>query len=173
MLDRLVGRLLSASLAISGALLVAITAFIVVEILLRAAFNLSTNVLVEFVGYALAPMVTFAMASTLQTGELIRVNLAIAHLPMPVRRWIEVACVILTFAVTLWLAYLMWQDIAINWRRGAVSDTIARVPLWIAPAAALAGIAVFLITLAAYLLRVLRGGELIRDPEASSEMQVP
>jgi len=167
MLERLVDRLVSATLAISGVLLVSIAVFILVEILLRTALNISMNVVVEFVGYAMAPMVTFAMAGTMRSGQLVRVNLLLVHLPMSAHRWIEAGCVVISFVVTLWLGYLFWGDVAINWQRGAISATIAGVPLWIAPAAALAGITVFLIALAAYLVRLLHGGELIRDPEAT------
>lgn len=165
-------RLCSASLALSGALLVAITAFVLVEVLLRALFNVSTYVLTEFVGYALAPMVTFAMASTMQNGQLIRVNLLTPRLPPAVRRWLEVLCVLLTLAVMAWLAHLMWQEVALNWRRGAVSDTIARFPLWITPALSLAGFLVFLMGLVLYLFSLVKGAAPIKDPE-STDLAVP
>ena len=172
MLARLMERLCSASLAISGALLVAIMLFILAEILLRALFNVSTYVLAEFVGYAVAPMVIFAMASTMQNGQLIRVSLLTPQLPAMARRWVEVFCVLVTLAAMGWFAYLMWQEFALNWRRGAVSDTISRFPLWITPAFCLLGLFVFLISLAAYLLHLLKGEQPIKDPE-SAELFVP
>lgn len=165
-------RLYSASLVLAGALLFAITAFILTEILLRAVFNVSTYVLAEFVGYALAPMVTFAMASTMQNGQLIRVNLLTPRLPPAIRRWLEVFCVLLTFAVMAWFAHLLWQEAALNWRRGAVSDTIARFPLWITPAVTLAGLLVFLMGLVLYLFRLIKGAPPINDPE-SGDFVVP
>lgn len=167
MLAKLTERLYSASLALSGALLVAITVFVLAEILLRALFNVSTYVLAEFVGYALAPMVTFAMASTMQNGQLIRVSLLTPKLPATARRWLEAFCVLLTLAIMAWFAHLMWQEAALNWRRGAVSDTIARFPLWITPALSLAGILVFLMGLIIYLFRLVKGASPIKDPESA------
>ncbi len=168
MLAKLVDRLFAASLTISGVLLVAITIFVLVEILLRAFLNVSTYVLAEFVGYALAPMVTFAMASTMQNGQLIRVTLVVSHLGPAARRWLEVVCVLATLVVMVWLAYLIWEEVALNWQRGAVSDTIARFPLWITPAFALAGMAVFLAALALYLVRLVKGAPPITDAESAT-----
>lgn len=172
MIARFMERLYSASLAISGALLVVIAVFIAVEISLRALFNTSTNVLAEFVGYAMAPMVTFAMASTMHNGQLIRVSLLTPSLPPAARRWVEVCCVLVTLAAMAWFANLMWQEVALNWRRGAVSDTIARFPLWITPALTLAGLFVFLAGLVHYLVRLVKGTPPIKDPE-SAELFVP
>lgn len=172
MLARFADQVYSATLAISGTLLVAITVFVLVEILLRAVLNMSTYVLAEFVGYAVAPMVIFAMASTMRNGQFIRVSLLTPRLPIVARRWVEIFCVLVTLAAMAWFAYLMWQEFAVNWRRGAVSDTISRFPLWITPAVCFFGLLVFLINLAVYLLHLLNGAPPISDPE-SAEPFVP
>jgi len=172
MFAKFVDRLFSASLAISGALLVAITVFVLIEVLLRAVLNVSTYVVAEFVGYALAPMVTLAMASTMQNGQLIRMNLLTSRLPLAARRRVEIVCVLLTLAAMSWFAHLMWLEVAFNWHRGAVSDTIARFPLWITPALSLAGLLVFLIAVSLYLFGLVNGAPPIKDPE-TAELTLP
>jgi TRAP-type C4-dicarboxylate transport system permease small subunit len=167
MFERLLDRAVAASLVVSGALLVAIAAFVLFEVLIRAVLNTSTYVMVEFVGYALAPMVTFAMAASMQNGQLIRVNLLAASLPSKARRFLEMFCVLASIALTLWLAHLLWQDVAFNWRRGAVSDSVARFPLWITPAVSMIGLLIFIAALVAYLVRLVRGGEPIVEAGAA------
>jgi TRAP-type C4-dicarboxylate transport system permease small subunit len=170
MLERWLDRAVGASLVVSGALLVAIAAFVLFEVVIRAVLNTSTYVMVEFVGYALAPMVTFAMAGSMRNGQLIRVNLVAASLPPKARRFLEMVCVLASIALTFWLAQLLWQDVAFNWRRGAVSDSVARFPLWITPAVTLIGLVIFLAALLAYLIGLVRGGEPIvesADPDTA------
>src|SRR5688500_15382886 len=82
-------KLADAGTAISCFLLVAITAYTLLKSLLRSAFNTSTYVLTEIVGYCLAPMATLAIARTMRSGMLIRVNLVTALLRPKAQRMAE------------------------------------------------------------------------------------
>jgi TRAP-type C4-dicarboxylate transport system permease small subunit len=62
---------------IAGLILIAITAYSIIEIVSRTLFGASSNVLVEFVGYGLAAMTFLAAGRTMREGHLVRVNASI------------------------------------------------------------------------------------------------
>lgn len=153
---------------IGGALLVGMTAYTLLESLLRTAFGTSTFVAVELVGYAMAPMVTLVMARTMRAGMLIRVNLVTGLMAPRLRRWLEIVCVLVALALVAYIMSLFWAEMVRNWQRGAVSETIARVPLWIPPALLFAGLPLFAFDLVLYLVELLRGGRVIEDTSDAS-----
>ena len=155
-------------LAVAGLLLVFVTGYMLVECVLRAGFDTSTFVAPEVIGYAMAPMTTLAMAATLRRGMLIRIDLISARLGEGARRALELVFVLATIGLTLWIADLFWGELLHNWRRGSVSETIARIPLWVPPALVLSGLPIFLLQLATYALELLAGGRPIEDASDTS-----
>jgi TRAP-type mannitol/chloroaromatic compound transport system permease small subunit len=71
--------------------------------------------------------------------------------------------------VTAGAAYFFWFSIQRNWERGATSETVAAVPLWIPESFALLGLTILSIQLLAYLLRVLAGGQIVDGDKGFSE----
>lgn len=140
---------------LSALILVLITALIAVEILLRNVFGTSTFITGEFVGYGVATMTVFAMGHTLAHGELIRVQLLVTRLGLRGRQIVEVLCVALTFTVSSFLAWYFFQSALRQWENGAVSVTIAEVPLWIPQAMMLIGLVLFSLQLLGHGLAVL------------------
>lgn len=158
MLERLAWIVNRAAGALAALLLVYILGHIVVEIVLRVFFHRSTYVLDEFVGYAVAAMTFLSLGYTLDTGSLIRVELLIGRFPGRPRRWAEMLCVLATFAVTGFCAYWVGRDALRNWHRGAVSESIAEVPLWLPVGAVWLGLVLFMLQLLVYFIRLARGG---------------
>ena len=105
------------------------------------------------------------MGYALERGGLIRVNLLLKVLGETgiARRIVEVAGIVLTLAVIGFQIRYFWRSVARNWDRGAVSETVAEVPMWIPEGIMLVGLVVFWIHIAVYLLRVLTGMPLIRE----------
>ncbi len=156
-LIRAVERLSHAAGVVSAALLIGMVLHILFEIVLRAFFSSSTFVLDEFVGYGVAAMTFLSLGYALNEGALIRVNILLARTGGRARIALEIFSVSVTLAMTVFIAVYFWRSVARNWRRGAVSESIAEVPLWIPEGLVLAGVVLFAIQLAAYLLRLVAG----------------
>jgi TRAP-type C4-dicarboxylate transport system permease small subunit len=150
---------------LASLVLVLMTAHIIYEIMLRVVFSTSTFILDEIVGYGVAACTFLALGYALERGGLIRVNLLMKLLgdDSVARRAVEFVTISLTLSVVgLQIAYF-WRSVVRNFGRGAVSETVAEVPLWIPEGVMLLGLAVFCLHLSVYLLRTLVGLPLIRD----------
>lgn len=167
-ITRVADFLADAGLAVAGVLLVFMTAYALVESVLRSTFGTSTFVMTELVGYAMAPMTTLAMARTLRGGMLIRVNLLTARLSTGTQRLMELLCVVVVALLTAYLIWLFAREASFNWSRGAVSDTIARIPLWIPSALLLSGLPLFMLHLVLYGVEIIAGRPLIADTDESA-----
>jgi TRAP-type C4-dicarboxylate transport system permease small subunit len=146
---------------VSAAFLVLMVLHILLEIVLRGFFASSTFVLDEFVGYGVAAMTFLALGYALEEGALIRVQLLLTRSPAPARRGLEILGAGLTLALSLFLIAHFWRSVSRNWSRGAVSQSIAEVPLWLPEGLVLLGLVLFALQLLAHLLRLLQraGGE--------------
>ena len=153
---------------VSAAILVAMVAHIVLEIVLRGFFHTSTFVVDEYVGYGVAAMTFLSLAYAFEEGSLIRVNLLLVRLRGRPRHVVECFCVVATLGVTVFVATFFWRGVKRNWDRGAVSESMAETPLWIPEALVFAGLALFAVQLLAYLLRLL-GGERPMDADRSAD----
>ena len=170
-LDRLiraVERLSHAAGVLSAALLVGMVLHILYEIVLRAFFSSSTFVLDEFVGYGVAAMTFLSLGYALNEGALIRVNILLGRTAGRPRIALEIFSVAVTLAMTVFIAVYFWRSVARNWKREAVSESIAEFPLWIPEGLVLAGVVLFAIQLAAYLLRLVAGDRRIVGADEDS-----
>ena len=139
-------------------MLVYILAHIVYEIVLRTVFATSTFVLDEFVGYAVAAMTFLSLGYALDQGALIRVDLAICRLTGRPRRCVELLCVSASFAMSAFCVYWVGSDALRNWNRGAVSESIAEVPLWIPLGTVWLGLVLLMLQFLGYFIRIALGG---------------
>lgn len=171
-LIRAVEWLSRAAAVVSAILLIGMVLHILLEIVLRSFFSTSTFVLDEFVGYGVAAMTFLSLGYTLNEGALIRVNIVLARTRGRSRIGFEIFSVTVTLAMTVFLAAYFWRSVARNWHRGAVSESIAEVPLWIPEGLVLAGVVLFAIQLTAYLLRLIAGDRRIVGEDTQSLEQV-
>lgn len=149
-----VDRISRAAAYVAAAILVFMVGHILLEIVLRNLFDTSTFVTAEFVGYGVAAMTYLGLAFSLRTGALIRVNMLLVRLHGPARRAAEMLCVAMTLALTVFLGWYFWRQLARDYTRGTVSYSIAEVPVWIPEGLVFAGIALFGLQLFAYLVRL-------------------
>ncbi len=142
--------------ALAATAVIFITAHTLVEIVLRTVFGLSTYVLVEFAGYALAVIAFLGLGRTLLDGAMISVNLVRDRLPQPIVVILEIASILTTAALMLFIGYQFAAAALKFFRRGTVSETMAEFPAWILPTVIAIGCVLFTVQLAAYLTRVVR-----------------
>lgn len=161
--DRALTGLNRAAGAFAAVLLVYIFVHIIYEIVLRSFFNDSTFVLDEFVGYAVAGMTFLAAGYALNSGSLIRVDMAIGRLSGRPRRWAEMFCLVASFAMALFCSWWVGRDALRHFTRGSVSESIAEVPLWIPVGAVWLGLVFLMLQLLACFLRIAAGGEPIKS----------
>lgn len=171
-LIRAVERLSWAAGVLSAVLLVGMVLHILVEIVLRSFFASSTFVLDEFVGYGVAAMTFLSLGYALNEGALIRVNLLLSRTRGKPRIGLEIFAVTVTLAMTVFVTAYFWRGVARNWKREAVSESIAEIPLWIPEGLVLVGLILFAIQLAAYLLRLVAGDRKIIGDDKESLEQV-
>lgn len=159
--SRLSHMIAAASAFLAGLLLVAMVGHTVLEMTLRAFFSTSTFVLDEFVGYEVAALTMLGLGYALNTGGLLRVNLIAPHLPRAVRRWLELALVLIVLALMLLLANYQLDAVTRAYERNTLSGSLADTPMWIPMGVFLLGLGVFILQLIAYALRLLCTGEVI------------
>ncbi|MBY6058740.1 TRAP transporter small permease [Leisingera daeponensis] len=154
---------LACRLSLSGAVLamvimVLMCCHIIVEITLRTLFDSSTHVLDEFVGYGIAAMTFLAMGRALSQQVLIRVTLLLDTVKFPaLRLGMQIACLLLTAGLVSYLIIQFWTSVLRNFQRGATSETMAEVPLWLPESLLLLGLSIFVLQLLSGAMTLLTG----------------
>ncbi len=160
-IDRLVrlnNALGTAAAWISGLLLVYIVVHISIEIIARSFFDLSTHSVDEFVGYAVGAMTFLSLAHTFRNRKHIRVTIMQFFVRGQLATLVEVLCIVMTFAITAFLARYIFRTLARDWERGTVSPTLTETPVWIIDGAIFLGLALFLCQLLVNLVLAIRDG---------------
>lgn len=155
-IQRIAKAISELGMLVSIIVIVAMTALILTEVVLRTFFASSTYIMDELIGYGVAAASFMALGNSLASGGLIRMNLVIGRLDPEgvVRRWVEITCIAFgLFAGGMALFYFA-RNMVRNYTRGYVSETIAQVPLWIPELFMVLGLGIFVLQLLAYLLEV-------------------
>ena len=162
-LQRIILRLSRTAAYFSALLLVLMVCHILLEIVLRAFFDTSTFVLDEFIGYGVAAMTFLTLAYALEEGSLIRVNILLTHTCGRIRQGLELICISSTLVLSSYLLYYFFRNWKRDWDRGAVSESIAEIPMWIPEGFVVIGLALFTLQLFAYGLRIACGAQPIQN----------
>lgn len=160
--DRAAAMLSRVGAFAAAAVCLAMAALIVWDVVLRNLFSTSSDT-IEFVGYGVAAMIFLGMGHAFERGAMIRVTLlsGFAAPDGTARRVLEIAVGGATLGIVGMAIWFFWLSLRRNYVRGYRSESIAEVPLWIPESILLIGLAIFWLQLLAYLLRVLRGGEMV------------
>lgn len=144
---------------VSVVIMVAMVGLVLAEVVARNLFETSTFIMSELVGYGVAAMTAIALGNALENGGLIRMNLLLVALKPEgiVRRALELISVGLAIiAVGIAFRYFL-RSVLRSFERGYTSETQAQIPLWIPEAFMAAGLAILLLQLLSYLIRLLSG----------------
>ena len=155
-LDGLVAGIEWASLAarrLAAAAVLAILLLVATEVTLRGAFGASTQIADEVGGYLNAAVVYLGIAYALRAGAFVRVEPVYRRLTgrwgTAVRWLIVLASLAYMVVTTGYMIRFVWSNYAI----GIVSTSISETPIWLPQLPVLLGSVLFVLQLAAFLLR--------------------
>ena len=141
----------------AAALLVGMTALILLEIGLRA-FSQSTYMADVLVGYGVAAITFLAAPWALQEGAMIRVSVLTDRMP-PRLRWIAEAFTLLSAGyITGFLMSYQWASVVKLFARGSTSEHFIPIPLWIPEGFFFAGLALLMLQFIVRGLRLVATG---------------
>lgn len=163
MLTRIAEWIAKASSVVAGTILIAMTAYTIIEIARRAVFGTASNVLVEFVGYGLAAMTMLAASQTMRDGGLIRVNILLHFASPRVRQVLDAFCLLCGMFVLGLAAYYVWLDMHRSFTRDYETDSLIPLPLWLPPLGLFIGMVAFMLNIAAFLVLVVTDKAVLAD----------
>lgn len=141
----------------AAALLVGMTALILVEIVFRF-FSHSTYMADVLVGYGVAAITFLAAPWALEDGAMIRVTAVVDHLSGKLR-WITEAFALVSAGAIMWfLISYQWASVIKLFQRGSTSQHAIPIPLWVPESFFLAGLVLLLFQIAVRVLRLLAVG---------------
>lgn len=161
---RMVRRASDAGMVLACLLLVLAVSHVLTEIIAREFFRTSTHMLDELIGYAVCGITFFSLSYCVRQGAMVRVNMLTQHAGRRLGRWIEIVTATAALLVTSLLIYYSSLSVIRNLDRGAKSETIAAVPLWIPEGFMLIGLILLALELAVYITELALGrAEVMRD----------
>ena len=141
------------ALIAAAVILVYAVSHILLETILRSIFDKSTHVLDEFIGFAVLSITFLSLAWTLRAEGMIRVNMLTERLPEQARNWLEAIVALYATAFVGYFCTFLLRNFNKNWKRGAVSESVAEVPLWIPDLIVLIGAVLLVFQLATAIFR--------------------
>lgn len=153
---RWIEALAKAGAYLSAAFMLLIVALILVEILSRVLFGVSTLIAAEYSGYMLVGLVLLGFAYTIGNDGFIRISMVRTRLPERARRILDIIACIFSAAVTAFVfrySVLMVYD---SKELGMQADTIAETPFWIPQLLVPIGLAMLFLQLVAMTIRRVR-----------------
>lgn len=141
-----------------AALLLALTGtFLTFEVVARYFFIRPTIWAAELSQLCLIWAVPIAMAWVLSTGQHIRVTALTTQTPAPVRRWMDLASLLVVLVFSVIVTIYGYDIFADSLERGRTSGTMLNLKAWVPEAAIPAGFALLALSCVVNIWRVLHG----------------
>jgi len=139
-----------------GVLLLAAALTVSVDVVARKVFTVSLGGADELSGYAFAIGSSWAFAFALLRRANVRVDALYQHLPAKACAVLDILALVALGVFVSYLARYGWEVLATSWSLSAQSNSALKVPMWIPQSLWVAGLALFLVTLALLLARALK-----------------
>jgi TRAP-type C4-dicarboxylate transport system permease small subunit len=133
-----------------------IVALIMVEIILRSIFNVSTLVASEFSGYMLVAVVALGLGYTMQHRSHIRITIFWDRFSDTWKRRADIILASLSAAICLFFLYYSVLMVYETYSLGMEADTISETPLWIPQTSIPIGLFLLFLQLVALIIRSAR-----------------
>jgi TRAP-type C4-dicarboxylate transport system permease small subunit len=152
---RFVNRIGDGAAVLAGVCILLVLVLVCIEVALRP-FKISLQIVDEVCGYLNAAAVFLGLAYTLREGGFIRVELVYDRMKGNLKqavRWLIVLSGIVYVAVLLYFTVI---HVIYLYRRNVKAVSVIETPEWIPQSVAIAGLAVLLIQLVAYVINRVR-----------------
>ena len=116
---------------LSALCMLAIVGLIVVEIICRTFFNVSTFIADEYSGYLLVATVLAGLGFTLETDSHIRITILLSKLGPELKRYVELLATLIAMSITLFALYHAVLMVYDTYSYGMLADSISETPLYI------------------------------------------
>jgi TRAP-type mannitol/chloroaromatic compound transport system permease small subunit len=136
---------------IAGMLTVAMVLLIVLEIVLRSVFAISTLIAHEYSAYFLACLVFLGLAYTLRTEGHIRIGIIVSRLSPRKQAYLNVIGAVIALAFSIYLSMHLWNLFHDSFTLGRLSFHPSRTPLAIPQFFLFAGSVLLALQFAAYI----------------------
>jgi len=157
----------------AGFFLVAIGALTAAQILGRLA-GFAAYSFDDFAGFSMAASSFLGLAYTLRASEHIRMTLVLHHTRPPLRRALEVVCLVVATSLVGLFAGFTCDMTLTSYQLGDVSQGLVPVPLWIPQSGMALGLVVLAIAFVDDLVAALRGRPTsYADSEARRAAETP
>lgn len=130
---------------LGGWCLVALSALVGLEVVLRRFFNLSLQGVDEFGGYAVAVVAAFGFANALLDRAHTRIEIFTEALPGPVRAVLNLLALLSMAGFATFMAWRGWTTLMESIEYRSLSGTPLMTPLWMPQAVWIAGLVFFAI----------------------------
>ena len=121
----------------------------------------------DFAAWSLAASIFLSLAHALKGGHHIRVTLIIQRLPKGLRHVVELWCLGLATLVSAYFALYAILFVHESFVFGETAAGAVALPLWIPQSSMAIGLVLLALAFASELVRVVRGGEIRDESEAS------
>lgn len=164
---RALPRLEAVCLWLAGACLAVMLVVILVEVVTRALFHFSFEVVDEVGGYLTVALSFLALAPAQARKAFHNVSLVHGRMSPPVRRTCEIVFLALSLAFAVAVLSAIARYVYRSWQQGDVTSTVLRTPLWIPQTVMVLGM------LALCWVLVVELATLLRTPAPRNSPDVP
>jgi len=122
---------------LSALSMLVIVALIVVEIICRSLFGVSTMVSDEFSGYLMVTTVMAGLGYTLETNSHIRITILLVKLSPRLQRFMDLLAGCFAVVLTLFICYhavlMVYDSYSYDMRADSISETLIYLPQLVVP----------------------------------------
>lgn len=150
-------KLSNAGAFVASGLLIVLVVLILLEIVLRYFFNLSTMRSDEYSGYLYLALVCFGFGYTFMCDGHIRITFLTSKVSSKTSSWIDIFAGIITLLV---LCFALWRTMLLSldsYATEVVSEGVSATPLYIPQLVLPVGFFLFIVAVGAYILSRLGG----------------
>lgn len=166
-LSKAASWLSTAGAVISGVVFALMTLLILVEVILRTFFDLSTLVASEYSGYALSAMIYLGLAFSFKEGAHIRITFLNDRIHGLPKFFLEIFCHVFIGVLCALSSFYMWDMFMLSKARNMTAYTVAETPLYIPQLIVFIGLCLLTFQIIARLLHILLSGPKAIDGEAA------
>jgi TRAP-type C4-dicarboxylate transport system permease small subunit len=157
--DRYRGKwLIDVSIALCGAMLVAMVLLVASDVICRSVFGFDLEVTEELAGYMLVAFSFLSLAGCAAHGAYHRVEMLTGRLSQPMRHRLNIVFMITSLGLALVLDYELTELVLSSYTDDVVAPTLLATPLWIPQLSLPIGTSLLCVALAIMLVRMLVAG---------------